>query len=248
MKVVRVIFFCLIVFLALPEFVLGVPALMNGIRAHGDVWSVRHDYFGDAAITLIAGLLAVGFAAWGAFWPGRTNWLRFLVATSIVFLMAVSIPSWYAAPEMRSRSAMTGRMRTLQVAVDSWGNDHGRFPLTDAELKEAASAGEVRVGDSPFQRGGVPVQFELALISSAAGPVLHAERPAVLYYAVDADGKRFWISATTLEKSVGNAVVMVGEGSSGPPFVIEGKLEAPAPAAPAPTSKPTSPKPVAKKK
>src|SRR5437016_2956555 len=97
-KAVRIIFFLLIVFLAMPEFVLGVPSLMNGIRAHGDVWSVCHDYFGDAAITLIAGLVAVGFAAWGAFWPGRTNWLRFLVAAGIVLLMAVSLPSWYMDP------------------------------------------------------------------------------------------------------------------------------------------------------
>src|SRR5437870_4522964 len=99
-KAVRIIFFLLIVFLAMPEFVLGVPSLMNGIRAHGDVWSVRHDYFGDAAITLIAGLLAVGFAAWGAFWPGKMNWLRFLVATGLTLLMAATLGSWYTPPLM----------------------------------------------------------------------------------------------------------------------------------------------------
>ncbi len=55
MRVVRIIFFCLIVLLSLPEMAIGVPSLANAVRAHGDVWSVRHDYLGDALFTLIPG-------------------------------------------------------------------------------------------------------------------------------------------------------------------------------------------------
>ena len=244
MKVVRIIFFCLIVFLALPEFALGGPALVNGIRAHGDIWSVRHDYFTDAAVTIIPGSLAIGFAAWGAFWPGKANWVRFLVATGIVLLMAVSIPSWYMPPQMRSRSAMTGRMRTLGTAVEAWGTDHGRLPLTDAELKEAASAGDVLLGDSPFQRGGKPVQFELALISGVTAPVLHGDRPGKIFYAVDAAGRHYFITGAELPAPVAdNAIVVTENSNSGLPLIITGALEPPAPSAP-PTP---SPKTVKKK-
>jgi len=234
MKVVRILFFCLIVFLAMPEFVVGGPALMNGIRARGDVWSVRHDYFGDAAFMLIAGALAIGFAAWGAFRPGKANWLRFLVATSIVFLMAVSIPSWYAPPEWRGRSTMISRMRALDSAVKSWGAERGTLPLTDSELREAAKAGDVRLGDSPFQRGSASLPLELALNASATGATLRAERPGVLTYGVDAAGRRYWISGTGLPAAVASEAAVIGEnGSGGPPLVLEGALESPAPPSPA---------------
>ncbi len=55
MRVMRIIFFCLIVFLALPELTIGTVSLANALRAHGEVWSVHHDYFGDALVTLIPG-------------------------------------------------------------------------------------------------------------------------------------------------------------------------------------------------
>ena len=243
MKVVRIIFFCLIVFLALPEFVLGVPSVVNGIRAHGDVWSVRHDYFTDAAVTIIPGLLAVGFAAWGAFWPGKTNWLRFLVATSIVFLMAVSIPSWHMPPAMRSRSTMISRMRKLGTAVESWGNDHGKLPLTDAELKEAASAGDVLLGDSPFQRGSQPVQYEFMLIPAATGPALGGQRPGRISYAVDAAGRHYFITGTELPAAVAQETIVVTEsGNPGLPLIITGALEPPVPAPPTPSPKPAKKK------
>lgn len=62
MKVPRIILFVLILFFALPELAIGVPALVNGIRARGEVWSVQHNYFGDAAFALIPALCAIVLA------------------------------------------------------------------------------------------------------------------------------------------------------------------------------------------
>jgi hypothetical protein len=240
MKVVRIIFFCLIVFLALPEFVLGGPSLVNGIRAHGDVWSVRHDYFSDAAITLIAGSLAIGFAAWGAFWPGRLNWLRFLAATCIVLFMAESIPSWYMNPPQRAASSVRSKMRELQVGAEDWAQTHDRFPMSVANLTPAMLGPVFGGALSPYRRGGKDLPYEFAFDRNATGPALRAERPGVVYYNVAPDGKHFWISATALTKSVGNEVAMVSEGSSGPAYVLTGELQPPA--------VPASSKPAAKRK
>ena len=55
MRVMRIIFFALIVFLSLPEMMIGIPSLYYALRAHGDVWSVHHDYLGDALFMLIPG-------------------------------------------------------------------------------------------------------------------------------------------------------------------------------------------------
>ena len=56
MRVVRIIFFLLIVFLSLPEMMIGFPSLWNAVRIHvSDVWYVRHDYLGDALFMLIPG-------------------------------------------------------------------------------------------------------------------------------------------------------------------------------------------------
>ena len=120
MKVLRFVFFLLIVFLSLAEFRLGFASLADGLHARGDFWSVRHDYFGDAAYCLVPGILAVFFAAWGAFRPGRQNWLRFLVATGLVLLMAVAIPSFYGAPQARARSSVAGRIYDLRDAVEAF--------------------------------------------------------------------------------------------------------------------------------
>src|SRR4051812_18874810 len=106
MRVMRLIFFVLIVFLAVPEFAIGVPALWNGLRAHGDVWWIRHDYFSDAAVTLIPGVLALLLAFYGAFRAQRANWVYNLLATGIVLLMAVSIPSFLRLPVQHAASQL----------------------------------------------------------------------------------------------------------------------------------------------
>jgi hypothetical protein len=228
-RVVRLIFFLLIVFLALPEFTLGFRSLANGMRAHGDVWSVRHDYLGDAVITLIAGFLAVGFAAWGTFRPGKANWVRFLVAAGIVLMMAVSIPNWYMSPELRANGAMMSRMRDLQTAVESWGNEHGKLPMTDQELRQAVASAHVELGDSPFQRAGKPLPYKLLAIVNA-GPLPGSDAPGMFLYTVDAAGTHYWITATTLPQPVAAHVVPVRESRTSPQFVITGTVEPPSPA------------------
>src|SRR3954462_9354815 len=134
-KAVRIIFFLLIVFLAVPEFMLGVPSLVNGIRAHGDVWSVRHDYFTDAAVTLVPGLLAVLAAGYGAFFALRRHWVYAAISAFIVLYMAIAIPSFYA--ESKPGPAVVSKMHDLSHAVEEFADRNGKYPATASELESA---------------------------------------------------------------------------------------------------------------
>jgi hypothetical protein len=235
MKVLRIVFFLLIVFLALPEFAIGYSSLANGLHARGDVWSVRHDYFGDAAYCLIAGVLAVFFAAWGAFRPGRHNWLRFLVAAGIVLFMAISIPSWYYPPQRHAEVAVQGKLLELQEALGPWCVERHRFPLTEQELAAALSRAHVSMNEeSLYQHAGAPLLYQAVVVPNAkAGSGVPRERPAVLYYFVSADGTQAWVLATALPAPVSKTVITTGDAFvSLPPCSLE-----PAPPTPAPPVK-----------
>lgn len=227
MKAVRIIFFVLIVFLSLPGLTLGITSLLHGVRARGDVWSVEHSYFGEAAGALIPTAIALLFAALGAFRPGRLNWIRFALATAIVLFMAATIPSWYYPPEQRARSAIASRMHQVKSAVELWGAERGKYPLSGQELAEAIKSAGIEVRTARFQRGRQPVEFEITTSAGASGPVTRAERPGVVQYAVSAEGTRYWITATTLPKAVSAQATLVTESRGGPPQVMEGRLEPP---------------------
>jgi len=229
MKVLRIIFFLLIVFLAMPELVLGVPSLMNGIRAHGDVWSVRHDYFGDAAITLIAGLVAVSFAAWAAFWPGKANWVRFLVATGIVLLMAISLPGWYMDPLARARDSEQTTIFRLGLRIDAWAEKTHRYPLSKQELIEATDHHD-DIGLSPYQKNGQQLSYEFKVVPDATGAALCEDYPASLCYAVNTSGTWYWLTGSTLTSVGSSNASALRIGNTGNTLVIAGNtLELPRP-------------------
>jgi hypothetical protein len=237
-RVLRFLFFAMIVFLALPEFVFGVRGISQGMAARGDIWSVQHSYFG-AAWVLLPDLAAVAIAGVAAFRPIRRNWALFLAAAVIVLFLAVNLPSWYLPPEMRARSMTMSSMRTLQHAVDDWSAERGSYPRNAMELERALKkAGFQRA--SPFQRKGEPLEYQIVIDADAHDPVTSSERPGVLHYAVRLNGSEYWITATTLPEPVSDQVVMMTEGDSGPPWVLTGKLAPPAPVA--------RPKAAAKKK
>jgi hypothetical protein len=241
-KVLRILFFCLIVFLAVPEFRIGYSSLADGIRARGDLWSVRHNYFADAAFGLIPGVLALLCASMGAFFAKRLNWLYSLLATGIVFYMAVAIPSFYGAPQARARSSVNGRMLDLKSAVESYATEKGGYPRTSDEVELALRPARFDY-HSPYQRKGVPVEYQIVPLAGATGPALGAARPALLHYAVDAAGTRYWITGTMLPAAVSDhAIILSGYGEAGP-LVVEGKLEPPSPPPPpAPTKTPPAKK------
>jgi hypothetical protein len=231
MKLVRIILFVLIFFLALPEFAFGIPSLLNGLRALGDVWSVQHNYFGDAAVVLVPAMFAIFLAYWGAFRAQKLNWLYSLVATGIVLLMAAAIPSWITMPKERAAAHVKVKIYELARAAEMWAEEKGAYPLTDAELAEALQ--RARLGgnrDSLYQRKGTPVPYETTVVASAVGPVLRSERPAVIYYGVAADGRRYWITGTALPAEISESVVSVGEHGRSRAFIATGDLDPPSPA------------------
>ena len=239
MKVVRIIFFCLIVFMALPEFMIGVPSLIAGIRSHSsDVWSIRHDYFAEAAFTLIAGFLAVFLAGWCAFRAKKHNWIYSLFATGIVFFMAVQIPDFYMDPAGRVRSTTASKMQYVQAVMDKWGNDKGNYPRDAAEvalaLKDTNLGAAEPLGPSRYQRGDHAFDYEVVTTTNASGPKLGGTRPGLLNYSVDASATHYWLTGTTLPAPVSNSVIALQETNGGPPLIILGELTPP----PAPTPTP----------
>ena len=79
---------------------------------------------------------------------------------------------------MRGLLAISDSLSAISE-IQSWGSERGTFPLNEAELQEAVKAGDLRLGESPFQRAGVNLPVELSVTTSATGPSLRAERPEV---------------------------------------------------------------------
>ena len=172
-------------------------------------------------------MLAAGF---GAFFAKKLNWLYFLVAATLVVYMAIAIPSFYLSPEIRADYDVQGKMRQVQTAVETWEDEHGKFPATDAELAQAITLAKVRLDDSPFQRAGHPVPYQVKLAANAVKPVSAAEQPATIYVAIDTTATHYWMSASTLPKPVADYAIPVPESRFNPQFVITGEAEPPSPA------------------
>jgi len=108
-------------------------------------------------------------------------------------------------PEASARSVDVNLMLDLQaVALPQWRDAHGVYPATLAELREA-----LRLADSPhgmwrqgeltrshYLRQGRALSYEFVVLNNAAGPMLSAQatRPAVLYYAIAADRRSWWLT------------------------------------------------------
>lgn len=229
MRVMRMIFLVIIVFLALPDLALGFRGLWLGMAARGEVWSIRHSYFGDAWV-LLPEALAIGVAGVAAFRPVRRNWVLFMAAALIALFMSATTGSWYVPPEMRARGANVASMRALQHAVEDWAAERGTYPRTAAELERALRKAGFPLA-SPFQWQGMPVDYQVVMKADAHDPAVSSERPGALHYAVRLNGLEYWITGTTLEQPVGGNVVMMTEGAPpGPMWVLTGKTQPPAPA------------------
>ena len=235
MKVVRIIFFCLIIFLALPEMIIGFPSLADGFRAYGDTWSVRHSYFGDALFMLVPGFLAILAAGYGAFVAKRHHWIYAGISAFIVIYMAIAIPSWLISPKNRGAMAVQLKMYDLQHAADEWSSAKRVYPRTPQELAEALHIEQLDDhATSPYQRRHAPVAYETRFLNNATGPQFPTDRPGVLVYAVDSAGQHYWITGSVLPKSVSRDVIALTEGVHDQPFVLAGELPASEPkAAPA---------------
>jgi len=227
LRALRIIFLAIIALLALPELFLGVHSVWQGIQARGDVWSVQHSYFSDAWV-LIPDLIAVGLASIAAFRPIKRNWVLFAAAAFIVLFLSATVPSWYYPPEMRARAGTMTAMQSVKNAVEDWAAEHGVYPRNAVELERALKKTGFKRA-SPFQRQRQPLDYEIVINADALQPASSSDRPGVLHYAVRLNGAEYWLTATTLPAPVSSNVVMLAESSSGPPWILSGKVQPPAP-------------------
>ena len=115
-------------------------------------------------------------------------------------------------------------MLDLKRAAESWAADHGRYPMTRAELDAAAASTDFRLGESRFHRRNTALPFQLELAADSNGPVHRTEKPGVIYYAVNTPGQRCFITATTLRSPVTRDGVILLENPDGGTRLLAGEI------------------------
>lgn len=209
MRYIRKIVGGLVVLFSLPLLWVAFGFLRLGVETwFGHPYYLGNHHFAYGGFWLFIGLAALLPGAYSAVSCRASAWWLAL-AFGATLLGAVALPS-NVLPTMlmpRAEDTLTAKAHTLANALDASGADQGRFPTSETELAKAV----VKVGPNgllgPYYRDGVLAPVRVVYIGGASGPVLtvpaNASIPAVIYCAVSADGLRFWITATMLDREVG---------------------------------------------
>jgi hypothetical protein len=229
MKVVQVIFVCLIVLLSLPEIIIGLIPM----RVYTSAWSVRYDYLAAISIPLMIGVPALLLAGVAAFRLGRrSTWVPLVLAVGIMIAGAIVLPQWllftmWATTDIASEAdeVTAQRMRDLRAAVESWAGKEGAYPRNQTEMNLALQSASFEFA-SPFQHRSQRLNYEIVTTGNATGPVLREDRPALLSYTVNAEGTHYWITGTGLPSAFADNAFLLRDGRGGPPLVYENSLKA----------------------
>lgn len=245
--------------LSLPLFMFGGPFLVSALRLHwGQPFcaSSPEDYAVYGAIWVGMALLVLVPSALVLLKknvPG--TWL--VVPLLVLLLSAVAIPS-NIPPGYRGTMAgraVERRMQSAAAQLQQWGSAHGQLPEDEGQLRgalepKAAAEEEATPSNSRYQRADQPVPYRFLLVPKAQGPRRPQpplEQPAIVYCAISADRKKFWLTATALPGDVSSEVVVLER--DGEFVVISGEIPpqsaGPAPVA-APEKKPQKSAPVTK--
>ena len=141
----------------------------------------------------------------------------------------MGIPSWYNPPLHHSEQSVNDKVWELGTAAQAWANEKGNFPLNGVDVGQLMTMGAFRLGDSPFQRGGATLPYQLEVVPNATGPVMRTPRPGMIYYAVDTKGEHFWITGTGLPKPIATETVMIEDVRNKGPLVMNAAVEPPSP-------------------
>ena len=99
------------------------------------------------------------------------------------------------------RAADMVHLEHIDAQLKEAGNDAGLFPTTEAELKDVV--GGLAFESSPYEQGGKTMAFDLELVLNRAVPfVTSPEKPGIVYYAVDPDGRQFVLTLSGLNAPI----------------------------------------------
>jgi len=99
--------------------------------------------------------------------------------------------------------SVTLTLTEIRQLLVVWGEAHGRFPDTETQLAQVVL--QAMEKPSRYAQHGLRLPYRIRQISQATGPHLQSQpdtAPATIYYAVSADSKTFWLTATMLDTAV----------------------------------------------
>jgi hypothetical protein len=99
------------------------------------------------------------------------------------------------------RAADMVHLEQIDAQLMKAGNDAGSFPTSEAELKEAV--GSLAFESSPYEQGGKTMAFDTDLVLKRGVPyVTSPEKPGIVDYAVDPDGRQFVLTMSGLNAPI----------------------------------------------
>jgi hypothetical protein len=87
-------------------------------------------------------------------------------------------------------------MAPLEQRLKTWSTEHGRFPVTQNELDNVLSSTTMT---SPYRQGGNTLSYQIELVPNQSAPYQTTPtQPGIVYYAVDPNGRQYWLTVSGL--------------------------------------------------
>lgn len=187
------------VFLGLVPLLLVVVAVVivvGEVRPRDPSWySVRDEnVLGHAFTYAVAG--CVGLFGCRRLWRTDAGWKWALVPVAVM-LAGVAIPNFeyghHGSPLDRASFNMLQRLATFAASSKQLAQEQGRFTC-DPSAEQ--------FGPSRYIHNGRRLPYVVLCVPNATGPALGSppERPGTLVFAVSADRKQAWFTATVLAR------------------------------------------------
>ncbi len=107
------------------------------------------------------------------------------------------------------RNADRRHLVSIDERIKSVGGT-GEFPLSEEELMKAV--GNLAFEASPYVQSGKQISFDLRFITNEGTPYsTNPEKPGIVYYAVNPDGKQFVLTISGLNTPTSNRTSMMKE-------------------------------------
>ncbi|MGH9862654.1 MAG: hypothetical protein ACRD35_04445 [Candidatus Acidiferrales bacterium] len=229
MRALKILAGSLVAIVALGFVFLGGGLLWTWLRLRpGQAFYVDGDYLRSALLFMLPGLFAFGLAAYVVA-GHKVNAAWLLIP---LLLEAVALPNLLGEVPSPLHAQTQVRRQALRVsrALEVWAEQQGRLPANQADLDAAVQQhlGDYRLLESPYARGGLRLPYQPVHVANADGPYLPqpaGTAPAIVYCAVSADFKHFWVTVTVPKGTVSEEVDFLRLVASGQVWVEEGKVD-----------------------
>jgi hypothetical protein len=154
-----------------------------------------YPYLARGAILFALGVVALSCTLYGVC---RRSFFGVVLALPVLLGLWAMIAIPNIAPYDLDEPAHFGH---VVRALDEFEGAHDRFPQSEPELLEAVRA--ALQDKSQYRQGHQQLPYQAKCLEDASGPFLGdpGKDPAVMFYAVSADGQRIWITFTELNSS-----------------------------------------------